>query len=74
MKAKAQKLGAALRSLVTYCRRKGELLLVYDYTPNGSLDKFLFGNNVKSKLCWSQRFKVIKGVASALLYLHEEWE
>jgi len=63
-----------LVQLLGYCRRKGELLLVYDYMPNGSLDKFLFGNNVKSKLSWSQRFKIIKGVASALLYLHEEWE
>uniref|UniRef100_A0A453B8G4 non-specific serine/threonine protein kinase n=1 Tax=Aegilops tauschii subsp. strangulata TaxID=200361 RepID=A0A453B8G4_AEGTS len=25
--------------LLGYCRRKGELLLVYDYMPNGSLDK-----------------------------------
>lgn len=63
-----------LVQLLGYCRRKGELLLVYDYMLNGSLDKFLFGNNVTSKLSWSQRFKIIKGVASALLYLHEGWE
>ncbi|KAH0736927.1 hypothetical protein KY290_035632 [Solanum tuberosum] len=25
-------------------------------------------------LSWNQRFRVIKGVASALVYLHEEWE
>ncbi|KAK3206287.1 hypothetical protein Dsin_020333 [Dipteronia sinensis] len=25
-----------------YCRRRGELLLVYDYMPNGSLDKLLY--------------------------------
>ena len=63
-----------LVQLLGYCRRKEELLLVYDYMPNGSLDKFLFGSNVKTKLHWSQRFNIIKGVASALLYLHEEWE
>ncbi|XP_016190962.1 L-type lectin-domain containing receptor kinase IV.1 isoform X2 [Arachis ipaensis] len=56
-----------------YCRRKGELLLVYDYMPNGSLDKYLF-NKPKLTLNWSQRFRIIKGVASALLYLHEGWE
>ncbi|XP_050203673.1 L-type lectin-domain containing receptor kinase IV.1 [Mercurialis annua] len=64
------------RNLVTllgYCRRKGELLLVYDYMPNGSLDKYLF-DQPKVTLNWSQRFKVIKGVASGLHYLHEEWE
>ncbi|KAK3206351.1 hypothetical protein Dsin_020397 [Dipteronia sinensis] len=56
-----------------YCRRKGELLLVYDYMPNKSLDKFLYGNE-RSNLDWFQRFKIIKGIASGLLYLHEEWE
>ncbi|XP_010256839.1 PREDICTED: L-type lectin-domain containing receptor kinase IV.1-like [Nelumbo nucifera] len=62
-----------LVQLLGYCRRKGELLLVYDYMPNGSLDKFLF-NQPKCLLNWSQRFRIIKGVASGLLYLHEEWE
>ncbi|KAL5973404.1 hypothetical protein ACLOJK_030054 [Asimina triloba] len=59
--------------LLGYCRRKTELLLVYDFMPNGSLDKFLF-DQTESKLSWSQRFRIIKGVASGLLYLHEEWE
>ncbi|XP_048139007.1 L-type lectin-domain containing receptor kinase IV.1-like [Rhodamnia argentea] len=60
-------------SLLGYCRRKGELLLVYDYMPNGSLDKYLY-NQPKITLNWRQRFRVIKGVASGLLYLHEGWE
>ncbi|XP_062095545.1 L-type lectin-domain containing receptor kinase IV.1-like [Humulus lupulus] len=59
--------------LLGYCQHKGELLLVYDYMPNGSLDKYLF-NQPKTTLNWNQRFRVIKGVASGLLYLHEEWE
>ncbi|CAH8273412.1 unnamed protein product [Arabidopsis lyrata] len=59
--------------LVGYCRRRDELLLVYDYMPNGSLDKYLY-NRPEVTLNWKQRFKVINGVASALFYLHEEWE
>ncbi|KAA8518935.1 hypothetical protein F0562_016291 [Nyssa sinensis] len=62
-----------LVQLLGYCRRKGQLLLVYDYMPNGSLDKFLYNQPVLT-LNWDQRFQVIKGVASGLLYLHEEWE
>ncbi|XP_034895888.1 L-type lectin-domain containing receptor kinase SIT2-like [Populus alba] len=62
-----------LVQLFGYCRRKGELLLVYDYMPNGSLDKLLFRNDTPS-LNWARRYQVIRGVASALLYLHEEWE
>jgi len=64
--------------LLGYCRRKGELLLVYEYMPNGSLDKYVFGcdhnHNDNVKLNWSQRFHVIKGIASGLHYLHDEWE
>lgn len=59
--------------LLGYCRRKAELLLVYEYMPNGSLDKYLH-DQPKCTLNWDQRFRVIKGVASGLLYLHEEWE
>ncbi|XP_021848020.1 L-type lectin-domain containing receptor kinase SIT2-like [Spinacia oleracea] len=62
-----------LVQLLGYCRRKGELLLVYDYMPNGSLDKYLFKSK-NSNLSWAQRFNIAKGVAAALLYLHEEWE
>ena len=62
-----------LVQLLGYCCQNGELLLVYDYMPNGSLDKFLYGNE-KPKLNWLHRFQILKGVASGLLYLHEKWE
>ncbi|XP_039821728.1 L-type lectin-domain containing receptor kinase SIT2-like [Panicum virgatum] len=62
-----------LVQLLGYCRRKGELLLVYDYMPNGSLDKYLH-DKARPVLDWEQRFQIIKGVASGLLYLHEDWE
>jgi hypothetical protein len=60
--------------LIGYCRHKDELLLVYEQMPNGSLDTYLHGVKTKSSLIWSQRFRIIKGVASGLLYLHEDWE
>ncbi|XP_044452665.1 L-type lectin-domain containing receptor kinase SIT2 [Triticum aestivum] len=62
-----------IAQLLGYCRRKGELLLIYDYMKNGSLDKYLHTRNGPT-LCWSERYSIIKGVASSLLYLHEEWE
>ncbi|XP_022766197.1 L-type lectin-domain containing receptor kinase V.9-like [Durio zibethinus] len=58
--------------LLGYCRGKDELLLVYDYMPNGSLDRFLY-NKPEVTLNWNQRFSIIKDVASAVAYLHEEW-
>ncbi|XP_013588087.1 PREDICTED: L-type lectin-domain containing receptor kinase S.4 [Brassica oleracea var. oleracea] len=63
-----------LVQLLGWCRRRQDLLLVYDFMPNGSLDMYLFGETPKVILTWDQRFKIIKGVASALLYLHEGWE
>ncbi|KAI4307603.1 hypothetical protein L6164_030775 [Bauhinia variegata] len=62
-----------LVQLLGWCRRRGDLLLVYDFMPNGSLDKYLF-DEPKAILSWEQRFKIIKGVASGIVYLHEEWE
>jgi len=60
--------------LLGYCRRKGELFLVYSYMPNGSLDKYLHCEEHMAILNWAQRFRVIKGIATGLLYLHEKWE
>lgn len=62
-----------LVQLLGYCRYKKELLLVYDCMPNGSLDKYLY-NKGKPVLDWAQRLRIIKGVASGLCYLHEDWE
>lgn len=65
-----------LVQLLGWGRRRGDLLLVYDYMPNGSLDKYIYDDdkNGTTLLNWEQRFKIIKNVASGLLYLHEEWE
>lgn len=57
--------------LLGYCRRKGELLLVYEFMSNGSLDKYLY-DQPRLTLDWNQRFRVIQGVASGLFFLHEE--
>nr|GMD08807.1 L-type lectin-domain containing receptor kinase IX.1-like [Ipomoea batatas] len=55
-----------------WCHENGELLLVYEYMPGGSLDSHLFKR--KSPLNWRLRYKIAQGLASALSYLHEDWE
>ncbi|GMN62209.1 hypothetical protein TIFTF001_031299 [Ficus carica] len=60
--------------LVGWCHQNGTLLLVYDYMPNGSLDNHLFCGPEKAALSWSLRYKIISGVASALHYLHNEYD
>lgn len=61
-----------LVQLMGWCHEKDELLLVYEYMQNGSLDHHLFGN--RRPLPWSIRYKIALGLASALRYLHEEAE
>ncbi|XP_058191313.1 L-type lectin-domain containing receptor kinase IX.1-like [Rhododendron vialii] len=61
-----------LVQLIGWCHEKKELLLVYEFMENGSLDFHLFKG--KSLLTWATRYKIAQGLASALLYLHEEWE
>ncbi|KAK9077171.1 hypothetical protein SSX86_005507 [Deinandra increscens subsp. villosa] len=61
-----------LVQLTGWCHEKGELLLVYEFMENGSLDLHLFKG--RSLLKWNTRYKIAHGLASALLYLHEEWE
>ncbi|KAJ8753945.1 hypothetical protein K2173_000199 [Erythroxylum novogranatense] len=63
-----------LVNLQGWCKRKNDLLLVYDYVPNGSLDCLLYNPGGHMVLSWDERFKIIRGIASGLLYLHEEWE
>jgi hypothetical protein len=62
-----------LVQLLGYCRVEGELLLVYGYMTNGSLDKYLHCRQNEPSLNWEKRFHVIKGAACGLLYLHERW-
>ncbi|KAL7199686.1 hypothetical protein ACSBR2_021895 [Camellia fascicularis] len=61
-----------LVQLLGWCHDKNELLLVYEFMENGSLDNHLFKEN--SVLTWAIRYKIAQGLASALLYLHEGWE
>ncbi|RWR77348.1 L-type lectin-domain-containing protein [Cinnamomum micranthum f. kanehirae] len=62
-----------LVQLVGWCHDRGEFLLVYEFMPNGSLDSHLFGKR-SPPLTWAVRYKIATGLASALLYLHEEWD
>ncbi|KAH1199804.1 hypothetical protein AAZX31_18G218200 [Glycine max] len=49
-----------------------EKLLVYEFVPNKSLDYFIFDPTKKARLDWDRRYKIIRGIARGLLYLHED--
>lgn len=54
--------------LYGWCQENRNLLLVFEYMSNSSLEKWLFGNSDKS-LTWQQRNRITAGVAAALAYL-----
>ncbi|KAM1481977.1 hypothetical protein EV1_033820 [Malus domestica] len=58
--------------LLGFCLEGEETLLVYEYVPNKSLDKFLFEPKKREQLDWSRRCMIIGGIARGILYLHED--
>uniref|UniRef100_A0A2N9EV05 non-specific serine/threonine protein kinase n=1 Tax=Fagus sylvatica TaxID=28930 RepID=A0A2N9EV05_FAGSY len=60
--------------LIGWCYERRELLLVYEFMPNCSLDRFIFGMEELPTLSWERRHAIIYGVAQALDYLHNGCE
>ncbi|XP_019185297.1 PREDICTED: cysteine-rich receptor-like protein kinase 2 [Ipomoea nil] len=56
--------------LLGYSGDADELLLIYEYMANASLDRYIYGEN-RGMLNWMQRVDIIFGTARGLSYLHE---
>ncbi|XP_027161375.1 probable LRR receptor-like serine/threonine-protein kinase At1g53430 [Coffea eugenioides] len=55
------------------CAEQSQLLIVYEYMENNSLEQALFGSaEIKSRLNWLIRVKICHDVAKGLAYIHEE--
>ncbi|PIN26092.1 Serine/threonine protein kinase [Handroanthus impetiginosus] len=52
-------------TLIGFCYEGSERALVYDFMPNGSLDKFM-----QNSADWQKLFEIIVGIARGLEYLH----
>ncbi|KAK1406569.1 hypothetical protein QVD17_42002 [Tagetes erecta] len=58
--------------LLGHCIHGDEKLLIYEYMSNKGLNLFIFGNAQNMFLNWSTRFKIIKGIARGLVYMHQD--
>uniref|UniRef100_A0A2N9F5S8 non-specific serine/threonine protein kinase n=1 Tax=Fagus sylvatica TaxID=28930 RepID=A0A2N9F5S8_FAGSY len=57
--------------LIGFCAEGSKQALVYDFMPNGSLDKFIFPDRDNSTfLGWDQIYEIAFGVARGMEYLH----
>lgn len=71
-----------LMHLRGWCTEQGEMLVIYDYAPSHLLlTHYLFLRpnrqikaNSSSVLQWKHRYNIVKSIAYAIRYLHEEWE
>ncbi|CAI9269222.1 unnamed protein product [Lactuca saligna] len=55
---------------IGYCDEDNEMIVVYEYAVNGSLDDYLQNPEKRSRLSWAQRLKICIGAARGLEYLH----
>jgi len=60
--------------LIGFCAEKSHRLLVYEYMPKGSLDRWIYYSHEHDtpSLDWKTRHQVITHIAKGLSYLHEE--
>ncbi|CAN6332189.1 unnamed protein product [Urochloa humidicola] len=58
--------------LLGYCIEGSKKALIYEYMPNGSLERFAFGRSSEGEnsLSWERLFDITVGVARGLEYLH----
>nr|XP_017241526.1 PREDICTED: G-type lectin S-receptor-like serine/threonine-protein kinase At4g27290 isoform X1 [Daucus carota subsp. sativus] len=61
-----------LVSLLGYCIKEEERILIYEFMPNKSLDSYIFGKEISGLMDWPKRYNIINGVARGLLYLHQD--
>ncbi|XP_059316387.1 LEAF RUST 10 DISEASE-RESISTANCE LOCUS RECEPTOR-LIKE PROTEIN KINASE-like 2.5, partial [Lycium ferocissimum] len=55
-------------NLLGFCLNSREKALIYEFMPNGSLDKHIY--NEDSNMEWEMLYKIALGVARGLEYLH----
>nr|BAK07411.1 predicted protein [Hordeum vulgare subsp. vulgare] len=57
-------------SLFGFCLEGSKRALIYEYMPNGSLDKYIYSESPKAILGWERLYAIAIGIARGLEYLH----
>ncbi|XP_029121660.2 LEAF RUST 10 DISEASE-RESISTANCEUS RECEPTOR-LIKE PROTEIN KINASE-like 2.4 isoform X1 [Elaeis guineensis] len=57
-------------SLIGFCLEGSKRALIYDYMPNGSLEKYIYSEKPKTTLGWEKLYEIAIGIARGLEYLH----
>ncbi|GKU89104.1 hypothetical protein SLEP1_g3292 [Rubroshorea leprosula] len=65
---------ANVMQLIGFCVEGSKQALVYDFMPNGSLDKVIFSTQSNTSLSWQKMFEIALGVGRGIEYLHRGCE
>ncbi|KAK7323951.1 hypothetical protein VNO77_27455 [Canavalia gladiata] len=60
-------------AFIEFCYEKEKRALIYEFMPNGSLDKFIYKSGSPNAICnldWHTLYQIAIGIAQALDYLH----
>ncbi|MED6123370.1 hypothetical protein PIB30_048489 [Stylosanthes scabra] len=57
--------------LIGFCVEGSKRALIYEFMPNGSLDKYTFSKEKSASLTSEKMFEISLGVARGMAYLHE---
>uniref|UniRef100_A0A803KNJ2 non-specific serine/threonine protein kinase n=1 Tax=Chenopodium quinoa TaxID=63459 RepID=A0A803KNJ2_CHEQI len=57
-------------TLLGFCFEGNNRALVFEFLPNGSLEKFMHGRDIDKPLRWKTKFDIAIGIAKGLDYLH----
>jgi serine/threonine protein kinase len=60
--------------LIGFCAEGSKRALIYEFMPNGSLDKFIFSKEGSVNISYNQIFDISIGVARGIAYLHHGCE
>ncbi|GLT28593.1 hypothetical protein SLA2020_035130 [Shorea laevis] len=57
--------------IIGFCVEGSNRAVVYDFMPNGHLDKYIFTREESTALAWEILYKISLGVAHGIDYLHQ---
>ncbi|KAL2550674.1 Protein kinase superfamily protein [Forsythia ovata] len=60
--------------LIGFCIEGSKRALVYEFMPNGSLDKYVYSQEGTVSLSYEKMFKISLGMARGIDYLHQDSE